>query len=86
MSLNLPDHIRLPISPGKRNLAIAQVAIFGTILPIHFCIRSIQTWRYWPHKKRQSMAICILRGFWNFINIVAMSKTVSTLYVVAELT
>jgi hypothetical protein len=31
MSLNLPDHIRLPTSLGKHNLAIAQIAILPVL-------------------------------------------------------
>jgi hypothetical protein len=79
MSLSLPDHVTLPTSPGRHNLAIAEISAYGVIWLFQIAIRSGQEWRYWSSKRKSRHPVrCILRGFFNLIGVVAQSMTTSS--------
>src|ERR1700753_4042063 len=77
MSLNLPDHIQLPTSEQRHNLPIAQIALYSIVYCVQFFIRARQEWMYWTSSRRsRNTARCLLRGSFNFVNIVCKCKLV----------
>lgn len=76
MSFNLPDHVELPTSPARHNLAIAEIAIFGAILPFQFFIKLMQEWQHWGihHKHRRHPIRCFFRAWFSILAILCQSK------------
>jgi hypothetical protein len=73
MSFNLPDTIVLPASPERHNIAVAEIVIFGAVLPIQLGVRYFQIRRYADAKVAKKPLRCCLRAWLNFLVIFALS-------------
>lgn len=63
------------ISPGRRNIAIAEIVLFSIIHLVQVPLRYMQEWRYWHHNKRQSPARCYFYSWWSMVGILAQGKS-----------
>ncbi|KAJ5132114.1 hypothetical protein N7448_006272, partial [Penicillium atrosanguineum] len=62
------------ISPGRRNIAIAEIVLFSIIHLTQIPLRYMQEWRYWHHNKRQSHGRCYFYSWWSMVGILAQVR------------
>jgi hypothetical protein len=75
MALNILSRSSdLPISTGKRNIAIAEIVIYSIIHIAQFIIRFMQERRYWHHNKNKSIGRCVLYSWWSMVGLLSQSK------------
>ncbi|KAF1988997.1 hypothetical protein K402DRAFT_418832 [Aulographum hederae CBS 113979] len=74
MSLTLPDHINLPPSTHRTNIAIAEVTLFSLILLIQLRTRYIQEYHYWNHKQRRRHFRCAVKAWGSLISFLAQIR------------
>ncbi|CAG8012098.1 unnamed protein product [Penicillium olsonii] len=78
MELNLLSRsVDSSISPGKRNIAIAEIVIYSLIHLAQFGTRYLQEQKYWHHNKNKGIGRCILYSWWSMVGL--LSQTGSAL-------
>ncbi|KAJ5436002.1 hypothetical protein N7445_006887 [Penicillium cf. griseofulvum] len=73
-----------PISTWKRNVAIAEIAIYSLVLIIQFITRYIQEWRYWHHNKNKGVGRCVFYSWWGMIGLLSQIRIAGSAMVLAS--
>ncbi|KAJ5212353.1 uncharacterized protein N7498_003999 [Penicillium cinerascens] len=66
------------ISPGRRDIAIAEIVLFSIIHVTQIPLRYMQEWRYWHHDKRQSPGRCYFYSWWSMVGLLAQIRIASS--------
>ena len=75
MELNLLSRsVDSSISPGKRNIAIAEIVIYSLIHLAQFGTRYLQEQKYWHHNKNKGIGRCILYSWWSMVGLLSQSE------------
>ncbi|KAJ5500256.1 hypothetical protein N7453_009307 [Penicillium expansum] len=72
-----------PITTGKRNIAIAEIAIYSLIHIVQFSIRCMQEWRYWHHNKNKNIGRCVFYSWWSMVGLLAQIRIAGSALVLA---
>ena len=75
MSFSLPDTIVLPSSPERHNLAIAEIVIFATLLPVQLGVRYIQIRSHAETTGIKNPLRIFVRAWLNFVVVFAQSMS-----------
>ncbi|OQE30349.1 hypothetical protein PENFLA_c003G03038 [Penicillium flavigenum] len=73
-----------PISTGKRNIAIAEIAIYSLIHTAQFSIRCLQEWRYWHHNKNKSIGRCVFYSWWSMVGLLSQIRITGSALVLSS--
>ncbi|OQD77609.1 hypothetical protein PENDEC_c002G06824 [Penicillium decumbens] len=72
------------ISPGRRNIAIAEIVLFSIIHLIQLPLRYLQEWCYWHHSKRQSPGRCFFYSWWSMVGLLAQLRITSSAMILSN--
>jgi hypothetical protein len=62
------------VSPGKSNIAIAQIVIFSFFHIVQFGTRYMQERQYWHHNKNKHVGRYILYSWWSMVGLLSQSE------------
>ncbi|CAG8027794.1 unnamed protein product [Penicillium salamii] len=75
MVLNLLSRsLASSVSPGKRNIAIAEIVIYSLIHITQFSTRFLQERHYWHHTKNKGIGRCIFYSWFSMVGLLSQSE------------
>ncbi|CAG8245082.1 unnamed protein product [Penicillium salamii] len=85
MELNLLSRsLDSSVSPGKRNIAIAEIVIYSLIHITQFSTRFLQERHYWHHTKNKGIGRCILYSWCSMVGLLSQIRIAGSALVLAS--
>ncbi|CAG8144224.1 unnamed protein product [Penicillium salamii] len=85
MELNLLSRsLDSSVSPGKRNIAIAEIVIYSLIHITQFSTRFLQERHYWHHTKNKGIGRCIFYSWFSMVGLLSQIRIAGSALVLAS--